>query len=378
MNDILSQPIYAAFFTFFVVFSVALAPVRPALAITDVFEVRNVIVDVTDESASSARKKALTRASSIAFQRLLERLTLVEDRERLPRLDQDEISSFVSSFDVADEKTASKRYLAKLSYKFKRTDVRNLLKDFNLQFAETLSKPVLVLPVYQAAGTIALWDDPNPWRVAWAGVAEFVGMVPLVRPVGDLADVGLIGAEQAIQGDRQRLQEIADRYDTGAVIVAYAQLRLDAAVARQRLEVFVTRYGNDPEPITDELAYHQNEGEQMPAFLGRAAVAVGKHIENTWKNENLLKLNRLNIAVVAVPITGIQDWLLIQKRLKVVALIRKSDLVLLSLDEARINVHYVGEPEQLRVALGQADLTMIQEEGEWVIYLSDIIKPGKS
>ena len=378
MNDILSQRIYGAFFTIFVVFSVAFAPVRPALAITDVFEVRNVIVDVTDESASSARKKALTRASSIAFQRLLERLTLVEDRERLPRLDHDEISSFVNSFDVADEKTASKRYLAKLSYKFKRTDVRNLLKDFNLQFAETLSKPVLVLPVYQAAGTIALWDDPNPWRFAWAGVAEFVGMVPLVRPVGDLADVGSIGAEQAIQGDRQRLQEIADRYDTGAVIVAYAQLRLDAAVARQRLEVFVTRYGNDPEPITDELAYHQNEGEQMPAFLGRAAVAVGKHIENTWKNENLLKLNRLNIAVVAVPITGIQDWLLIQKRLKVVALIRKSDLVLLSLDEARINVHYVGEPEQLRVALGQADLTMIQEEGEWVIYLSDIIKPGKS
>ena len=378
MNDILSQRIYGAFFTIFVVFSVAFAPVRPALAIADVFEVRNVIVDVTDESASAARKKALTRASSIAFQRLLERLTLVEDRERLPRLDQDEISSFVNSFDVADEKTASKRYLAKLSYKFKRTDVRNLLKDFNLQFAETLSKPVLVLPVYQAAGTIALWDDPNPWRVAWAGVAEFVGMVPLVRPVGDLADVGLIGAEQAIQGDRQRLQEIADRYDTGAVIVAYAQLRLDAALARQRLEVFVTRYGNDPEPITDELAYRQNEGEQMPAFLGRAAVAVGKHIENTWKNENLLKLNRLNIAVVAVPITGIQDWLLIQERLKVVALIRKSDLVLLSLDEARINVHYVGEPEQLRVALGQADLTLIQEEGEWVIYLSDIIKPGKS
>ncbi|MFB0992193.1 MAG: hypothetical protein QMB78_08320, partial [Rhodospirillales bacterium] len=75
--------------------------------------------------------------------------------------------------------------------------------------------------------------------------------------------------------------------------------------ARQRLEVFVTRYGNDPEPITDELAYHQNEGEQMPAFLGRAAVAVGEHIENTWKHKNLLKLNRMNIAAVAVPITGI-------------------------------------------------------------------------
>lgn len=378
MNDILSQRIYGAFFTFFVVFTVTFAPVRSALAITDVFEVRNVVVDVIDESASLARKKALTQASSIAFQRLLERLTLIEDRERLPRLDQDEISSFVSSFDVADEKTASKRYLAKLSYKFKRTDVRNLLKDFNLPFAETLSKPVLILPVYQAAGTIALWDDPNPWRMAWARATEFEGLVPLLRPQGDLADVGSIGPEQAIQGDRQRLQAIADRYETGAVIVTYAKLRLDAAVARQRLEVSVTRFGNDPEPITDELTYHQAEQEQMPAFLDRAAMAVGEHIENTWKQDNLLKLNRPNIAAFAVPITGIKDWLLIQDRLKGVALIRKSDLVLLSLDEARINVHYAGDPEQLRVALGQADLTMVQEEGEWVIYLSDIIKPGKS
>ena len=261
MNDILSKRIYGAIFTFFVVFTVTFAPVRSALAITDVFEVRNVVIDVTDESASLARKKALTLASSIAFQRLLERLTLIKDRERLPRLDQDEIAGFVISFDVADEKTASKRYLAKLSYKFKRDDVRNLLKDFNLQFAETLSKPVLVLPVYQSAGTIALWDDPNPWRMAWARAAEFEGMVPLVRPAGDLADVGSIGPEQAIQGDRQRLQAIADRYETGDVIVAYAQMRLDAAVARQRLDVFVTRFGNDPEPITDELSYYQAKQE---------------------------------------------------------------------------------------------------------------------
>ena len=50
-------------------------------------------------------------------------------------------------------------------------------------------------------------------------------------------------------------------------------------------------------------------------------------------------------------------------------------LVLLALDEVRVNLHYVGEPEQLRVALGQVDLSMVQEEGEWVIYLADLVKP---
>ncbi len=349
----------------------------PKRAVADVFEIRNVVVDVTDESATLARKKALEQGSNEAFQRLLHRLTLIRDRPRLPRLEQEEISGFVRDFGVADEKTASKRYLARLSYRFNRKKIRDLLKDFNLEFAETQSKPVLVLPVFQTAGAIALWDDPNPWRQAWTNVVEFEGLVPLKRPAGDLADVASIGPEQAVQGDRERLQAIADRYQTGAVIVAYAQLGLDAAVARQRLEVLVTRYGNDPEPVTEELIYRQGEQETVAQLLTRAAYEVGDHIENQWKETNLLKLDRPNIAAVVIPITGIRDWLKVQDRLKGVALVRRTELVLLSLDEARVNLHYVGESEQLRISLGQADLTMVQEDGEWVIYLSDLVGSGK-
>ena len=350
----------------------------PAKAAGDVFEVRNVVVDVTDESATLARKKALEEGAQIAFQRLLQRLTLIRDRDRLPRLDQQEISGFVRDFGVSDEKTASKRYLAKLSYRFRRAEIRKLLNDFNLPFAETQSKQVLILPVYRAGGALALWDDPNPWRDAWSITSNTEGLVPLLQPVGDLADVGSIGPEQAVQGDRERLQAIADRYGTGAVIVTDAQLKLDPAVGRRGLEVLVTRYGNDPEPLTETLLYRQAESETIDQLLNRAVAEVADHIENQWKETNLLKFDNPNIAAVAVPITGLKDWLTVRDRLKAVALVRKSELVLLSLDEARVNLHYVGEPEQLRVSLGQADLTMVMEDGEWVIYLTDIVLPGKS
>jgi len=344
----------------------------------DVFEVSDVVVDVTDESATLARKKALEQGSSAAFQRLLERLTLLRDRPRLPRLEQAEIASFVRDFGVSDEKTASKRYLARLSYRFKRNEIRALLKDFNLEFAETQSKPVLILPVFQTAGTIALWDDPNPWRDAWANAAVLEGLVPLRRATGDLADVASIGPEQALRGDRERLQAIADRYETGAVIVVNGQMGLDAVFTRQRLDVFVTRYGNDPEPLTEELFYQQGEQETIEQLLTRAAFEVADHIENQWKETNLLKLDRPNIAAVAVPITGLGDWIEVQERLKAVALVRRAELILLSLDEARVNLHYVGEPEQLRVSLGQADLTMVQEDGEWVIYLASLSGSDRS
>ena len=118
---------------------VVVLPVSPAVA-TNVYEIQGVAVDVTADTAAAARKKALTDGEAAAFRRLLERITLLEDRHRLPSLKTSEISTFVQDFSVADEKTSSVRYLATLSYRFKRRDVREMLISYNISFAETPSK----------------------------------------------------------------------------------------------------------------------------------------------------------------------------------------------------------------------------------------------
>ena len=137
----------------------------------DVYEVV-VPVDVTAKSAATAKKEALTNGEVLAFSRLLERLTLLDELDRLPRLGSTGIATFVKDISVADEKTSGVRYLAKLTVRFKRREVRKLLMDLGISFAETRSKPALVLPVYQAAGALMLFDDPNPWREAWSGLSS--------------------------------------------------------------------------------------------------------------------------------------------------------------------------------------------------------------
>jgi len=342
----------------------------------DVYEITGVAVDKTAETAATARDQALAEGEVTAFQRLLRRLTLTRDHGRLPDLPRDELTEFIKDFSVSNEKTSAVRYLATLTFRFKREAVRQLLEDFNIAFAETPSKSVLVLPVYQAAGALSLWDDPNPWRQAWTGNSLGSGIVPMVTPLGDLKDVGAIGPRQAVEGDRPRLNAIAGRYDVQDVVVAYGQLRLDAAVARQGLQVDVTRYGADPEPMTYTLDFRQEENEGLAEFLMRTAHAVAEEIEDQWKQENLLRLDRPAVAAVAVPITGLRDWLSVSQRLNDVPLIRRTEMVLMSLDEVRVNLHYVGEPEQLRVALGQADLTLVREDDEWVLYLADVLPAG--
>lgn len=344
----------------------------------DVFEVRGVAVDITAETATAARKQALADGERRAFARLMQRLTLRLDRDRLPRLDADAIAALIKDFSVAEEKTSAVRYLARLDYRFKRKNVRDLLIEYGLPFAETPSKSVLVLPVYESAGALLLWDDPNPWRKAWEKRPAEEGLVPLTLPLGDLTDIASIGVEQAVKGDKQRLDAFAARYGSADALVAHGVLRVDARSGRPELEVTLTRYGTALRELTIVKNFESVAGEPLEALLGRAAVQLGRDIEDNWKQDNVLHFGRVDVAAVTVPIRGLADWLKVRRRLSQVAVVRKTVLVLLSRDEARINIHYMGEPEQLILALEQSDLLLSGDGGNWVLNLLRRPAAGKS
>jgi hypothetical protein len=86
----------------------------------------------------------------------------------------------VRDFSVAREKASSVRYIARLNYRFKADEVRDLLRAYNVPFAETPSRPVVVLPVYEIGASAVLWDEPNPWRQQWNAKDEPQGLVPLI------------------------------------------------------------------------------------------------------------------------------------------------------------------------------------------------------
>jgi len=333
----------------------------------NVFEVAGVAVDVTAEAAAQARKQALSEGKVRAFQRLLKRLTLRIEHQGLPKLSSDEINGYVNDFSVADEKTSSVRYLAQLTFRFKPKAVRALLNDSGFSFAETVSKPVLVLAVYQSAGALILWDDPNPWRDAWAGRQKKQGLVPTLLPLGDLADIAAIGAEQAMDGDLQRLGAIARRYGASDTLVVFGVLRVDAAKARRVLDVYFTRFGSQLQEQTEVVSFPQAAGETVARLLARAANEMTYVVEDNWKRDNLLQFGNSGVIPVVLAIARLKDWVSVRARLGGVAVLRRTEMVLLSKDEVRLNLHFFGDTGQLALALEQADLKLLQEGGIWVL-----------
>lgn len=341
----------------------------PAWARDEVFAVAGVAVDVTAENAAKAREKALADGAKAAFRRLLERLTLLSDRSRLPNLPSGEIDALVQDLSVANEKTSAVRYLADLTFRFKPDAVRKRLDDLALPYAETPSKPVLVLPVYRSAGALLLWDDPNPWRQAWSKVDAKGGLVPMLMPIGDLTDVAAIGAEQAAAGDQQRLSAIAKRYNAGDTMVVLATLSLDAATTLPAMQISVSRYGSGAGTGEAEFNFIAASGEGVDGLLTRAAAQVATFVEDAWKHENLIQMRKPGALVARVPIAALSEWLTVRDRLGGVAVVRRIDLMLLSKREARVNLHFIGDADQLVLALKQADLNLARVGEEWELTL---------
>jgi hypothetical protein len=337
----------------------------------DVFTVSGVAVDATADTAAAARDRALAEGQKAALGRLFARMVLAVDRPKLPKINARAIAELVRDFEVTRERTSSVRYLAVLRVRFKPDGIRDLLRSHDVGFAETRSRPVLVLPVYEVAGAYSLWG-PNPWREAWQAAPPSDGLVPLLRPTGDIGNAVLIGAEQAVRGTEDRLAAIARHYRAASVLVAVAGFRTGTAgeagqAAQPFLQVTLSRMGTALREQTRLESFALRAGESREAAIGRAVAVIADQIQEEWKRDNRLRFGVGNELIVTVPIASLADWLTIKRRLAGVAFIRRSDLLYLTRKRARLRISYIGDKDQLTLALAQNELVLEQGPINWTL-----------
>lgn len=333
----------------------------------DVFTIAGVPVDATAASAAAAREQARAEGQRIAFGKLLERLTLAADRNRLPKASDATLNELVRGFEVARERRSGVRYLAEYTFHFHPIGVRRFLRQANIPFAETPSKPLIVLPVLREGETAVLWDDTNRWRDAWSQRTPQPSLVPLTLPLGELADVSAIDGPAAVAGDDLRLQAIAQRYGGGDVLVAQAVLT--GANDDRKLVVTATRYvpGSPGHEQSWSNTYVALPKESEADLLGRGADGTAITMEEAWKAANVLDFNQNGTLHAHVPAANLQEWIAVRDRLTDIPAVRGSDLLALGRDGAEVIIHYVGDAAQLRLALAQRDLELVGEGADWVL-----------
>lgn len=343
----------------------ALAPARAA---PDLYTVAEVAVDVTADSAAEAREQALAEGHRRAFERLVTRLVPTGLQNRIPSPGYDRVANLVRDFEVDDERTSDVRYLASLTFRFQPEAVRDFLRARQVPFAETRSKPVVVLALYGPSRGAVLWNDPNPWRDAWERWEAEPGLVPFVVPLGDLGDIQAVSAGEAVDRRVEPLQAIAARHDAGDVLVTRADVAGDPQAGEARMQLVSRRTGAEGAEQTWVRNLRQRPEEDAEAFFLRGVETVAQAVEDAWKQTNLLRFDTEQSLRVSVPIAGLRQWVDLRRRLADLPVIRSSAVRSLSRQRAEVDLTFFGATQQLRRALAQNDLGLREsEDGRWLL-----------
>lgn len=350
------------------VLATASAPAQASDAAAAVYTVANVPVDATATSADAARETARLQGEHQAYRILLARLTRASDASRLPPASDATLNDLIQGFEVANERHSTVRYLANYTFHFRPDAVRQLLRGAGVPFAETPSKPLVVLPVFGNGATTTLWEDPNPWRAAWNQRDAPAGLVPLVMPFGGAEDIAVIDGKTALSGDNNALAAISKRYDGADVLVAKATVT-NAGAANESLAVTATRFsaGSGAAPQSWTGSYALGAGEDEAALLARAVAGTVAQIEDAWKAANILDLSQVATLTATLPISGLQDWVGVRQRLGAIPAVQKTDLTAIDRQQAEIIIHYVGDLAQLQLALAQNDLSLTGNPPAYVL-----------
>lgn len=330
-------------------------PRRPA--VIDPYVVDAVPVDVTAGSVGEARERGLTQGRIAGFRRVLERIVARENLAAVPQQNADKIIEMVREFSIANERSSAVRYLADLTVRFNPNAVRQLLRNAGVPFTETLSKPLVVVPVMQMGGDASLWG--SAWHDTWIRAEPDGGLLPLIVPTSGTDDVNV---QAALSKNAAALGALAARHNAGGALVVVA-----SGDGSGPISMTLTEIRPDMEPVELSVTHSAVAGQATPEVLAGAVQTAVNAAADSWRRRNRVSFGVKSQMTALVPVTDLKDWLTIRSRLGNVALVDQVDVQAMTRDRVQITIHYAGGEEQLRLAMGQHNLSFTQQNGVWVV-----------
>ena len=331
--------------------SIGAAPLR-----ADPFTVSDVPIKAVAKNAAAAKTVALQKGQLEAFQRLIKRLTRPADGQYLPKAKSEDIESLVAGFSLSDERPSPKTYQARMTVRFIGDNVREYLKNYGVPIADVSATPVLLIPLLEEGGKIEL-DPGNSWFEAWSALDLANTLTPILLPVGDASDLSVDPARLA-EGRVDDLEMLKDRYSVSGVLVAIARPRGEAKVQ-------TSLKGNSSLGRVEFDDVYTNRAGREEA-MRTAALGIIQRLENRWKNANVSANNgETQTLVVSVPFRGLNEWIIIRKRLSSMPAIAKMDIRAMTARGAHIVLTYSGSIEQLTREMEQKNLEMTDQGQFW-------------
>ncbi len=331
-------------FAFFALAALGAALGTAATALADPpnpYVVRDLSVDVTAASAGEAVTQARAQARATGAQRLINRLTLQEDRAAAKTpLEPSAVARLYSSYQIqTTEKRTSTRYIATLIIPFDGKAVREYLDGRGVPFVDTQAGLAMIAPTVAGGGV-----NPNDWAAAWKDKADNNVLTPYVvssrswdhRP--SWSDM-----QQEVAGPGALRGVAAEAFNqSGQIYVRLTDLR-----------------PSQPETVL---------GTAGPfADLSNAQAGAVDAMETIWKQASIVRTSGSSAMAAVANFGSLADWVKIRKGIEGSRMISGLKVESISVAGADVTFNFAGRPEQLAADLRARGLTLRGVDRGWTI-----------
>ncbi|MEL7130059.1 MAG: hypothetical protein AAGK23_10960, partial [Pseudomonadota bacterium] len=301
------------------------------------YTVKGIAVDETAPSVIEAQQNAFAVARQVGARRMIERITLPEDRANAGGVPIDALAAqqLAAAVDVEEETRGGGRYIATLSVVLNPQNVRAFLSERGVPYVDTQAPLGLLVPLSRER----LIGD---WQLAWgernAGLlAPYVtAQLPYQRGVTWEEIQGEVGAARARRGVLAALSGAEGAY---AVTVS-----------------ILTASGETPVGTTRRVA-----------TLEDAVVAASALLDETWKRRSVIRSGVRTLSEATVLYTSLPEWNSLRSALARSPLVSDFQIQAISSDGAVVKFAFAGEIERLAVDLRQRGIALDAEPEGWIL-----------
>lgn len=325
--------------------------VRPVSAQSDapldqLFTIRALKVDETARSANQARQVALLNAEQEAYEKLLRKITQLEDRARLPELTVQERQALISGLEFVDDQSSSRRYLATLNVRFEPSQVSSFLARYGVPHVLSTGRPILVLHTHRRGTSEYLWE-PDPTINEARNSVDWLNRIRGYRFArGEIQERLAISALEVQTFNIEKANQISalNQLESAVLIRSEILYRSGSKVGlRYKFLATDSGVGGGAEIAIDV------DGET--AALAEMYDQILDVIDGAWRERLLVDTGSQGEINVLVPSVELADYAEVERRLSDVTLVQSVDVKSVGLPLSRLLIRYTGREDQLTLAL---------------------------
>lgn len=320
-----------------------------------VYRVKDLSIDKVAPTAAEAQLQGRNDARLAGAQRLIERLTLPEDRAQArPALDPAVVSRSFRSYQSQGEKSSSVpgggvRATGFVTVSYREDEIRKYLDSAGVPYVDSQMALALIVPVSGSGVDARQWSAQ--WTTTGAGQTTGKSDDSVLTPyIGSTEAWTSRPAWMDIQEELTRT-----RANHGVIAEAYQQ-------GAQYYVRLVDMRTNIPNP---------DVGVAGPfVSLQSAQAGAIAEMERAWKMSSIVRGSSSTSMSLVATFSDIQQWTKIRKGLETSRFVRELNVESMSTAGADITFAFAGRPEQLVADLRSKGVDLSGGNGEWTLRVS--------